>query len=270
MIHPTALVHPKAKLDSTVGVGPYALIDEGVEIGPRCLIGPYVQLTGLTVIGADNRFHAGCVIGDAPQDLKYRGEPTRLRIGENNVFREHVTVHRSTAIESETVIGSHNFLMQHSHVAHNCLLGDHIILAGGALLAGHAEVQDRAFISGNCLVHQFTRVGTLAMMRGGAAISLDLPPFTLARGENCLCGLNIVGLRRSGFAPAERLELKRLYHALFRRGVNLSQSLAAAQKEFTCPASRTLLEFVATARRGVCREAGWEAATDPPTTSASD
>lgn len=270
MIHPTALVHPKAKLDSTVEVGPYALVDEGVEIGARCVVGPYVQLAGLTVIGADNRFHAGCVIGDAPQDLKFRGEPTRLRIGDHNVFREHVTVHRSTAVESETVIGSHNFLMQHSHVAHNCLLGDHIILAGGALLAGHAVVQDHAFISGNCLVHQFTRVGTLAMMRGGAAISQDLPPFTLARGENRLCGLNIVGLRRSGFTPAERLELKRLYHALFRSGVNLSRGLPAAQKEFLSPASRTLLEFLATARRGVCRDTDREATTGPPNASARD
>ena len=137
-------------------------------------------------------------------------------------------------------------------------------------MAGHAVVQDRAFISGNCLVHQFTRVGTLAMMRGGAAISQDLPPFTLARGENCLCGLNIVGLRRSGFTPAERLELKRLYHTLFRKGMNLSRSLPAAQKEFLSPASRTLLEFVATARRGVCRATGRDMAMEPPIASTND
>ena len=124
VIHPTAIIHPKAKLDATVRVGPYAIIDEGVEIGPDCVIGPQVYLTGLTTIGAHNRFYAGCVIGEAPQDLKYTGEPTRLRIGDHNVFREHVTVHRSNKAAEETVIGSHNFLMANSHVAHNCRLGD--------------------------------------------------------------------------------------------------------------------------------------------------
>src|ERR1051325_6651828 len=113
MIHPTAIIHPKAKLDPSIRVGPYAVIAEGVEVGPRCILGPHVYLTGLTTIGAQNRFHAGCVIGDAPQDLKYDGKPTRVRIGDDNVFREHVTVHRSTSSEGETVIGSHNFLMAH-------------------------------------------------------------------------------------------------------------------------------------------------------------
>jgi len=171
MIHPTALIHPQAKLDATVQVGPYAVIDGGVELGAHCVVGPHVYLTGLTTIGARNRFHAGCVIGDAPQDLKYQDEPTRLLIGDDNVFREHFTVHRSNQAAGATVIGSHSFLMASSHVGHNCRLGDHVILANGALLAGHVTVQDRAFISGNCLVHQFARVGTLAIMRGGAAIS---------------------------------------------------------------------------------------------------
>ena len=198
MIHPTAIIHPKAKLDSTVRVGPYAIIDEGVEIGPDCVIGPQVYLTGLTTIGAHNRFYAGCVIGEAPQDLKYNGEPTRLRIGDSNVFREHVTVHRSNKAAEDTVIGSHNFLMANSHVAHNCRLGDQVILANGVLLAGHVTLDDRAFISGNCVVHQFVRVGTLALMQGGSAISKDLPPYTVARGDNGICGLNTVGLRRAG------------------------------------------------------------------------
>ena len=133
MIHPTAVIHPKAQLDSTVSVGPYAVIDQDVAVGPHCVIGPQVHLTGHTLIGAHNQFHTGCVIGGAPQDLKYRGEPTCLRIGEHNVFREHCTVNRSNKLEEPTVIGSHAFLMQHSHVAHNCLLDDHVILAGGAL-----------------------------------------------------------------------------------------------------------------------------------------
>jgi len=256
MIHPTAIVHPKAILDSTVEVGPYVVIDEGVEIGPHCVIGPHACFTGLTKIGAHNEFHAGCVIGGAPQDLKYDGTLTRLRIGDHNVFREHFTANRSTKPGEETVIGSHNFFMQHGHVAHNCVVGDHVILAGGALLAGHAVVQDRAFISGNCLVHQFTRVGTLAMMQGGAAISKDLPPFTVALRENEMCGLNVVGLRRAGIKAGERLELKRLYHALFRARRNLREAVAEARTRFPGSAAQTMLDFVASARRGICGDVG--------------
>jgi len=256
MIHPTALIHPKAKLDSSVRVGPYAVIDEGVELGADCVVGPHVYLTGLTTIGVDNQFHAGCVIGDAPQDLKYKGEPTRLRIGGHNVFREHVTIHRSTKPDAETIIGSHNFLMANCHVAHNCVIGDHVILANGALLGGHAEVQDRAFISGNCLVHQFCRVGTLAMMQGGSAISKDLPPFTVALRVNEMCGLNSVGLRRAGFTAEQRMELKRLYHLLFRSGKNLRAALGEAQKKIASAPAKILLDFMAGAKRGVCADSG--------------
>jgi len=256
MIHPTAIIHPKAKLDATVQVGPYAVIDGGVELGADCVVGPHVYLTGLTTAGASNRFHAGCVIGDAPQDLKYKDEPTCLRIGDHNVFREHVTVHRSTKSDAETVIGSHNFFMANSHVAHNCAVGDHVILANGALLGGHAVVQDRAFISGNGLVHQFTRVGTLALMQGGAAISQDLPPFTIAQRENEICGMNVVGLRRAGFTAEQRLELKRLYHLLFRSGKNLRSALAEAREHFTSGPANILLDFMDEAKRGVCADVG--------------
>jgi UDP-N-acetylglucosamine acyltransferase len=260
MIHPTAIIHPKAKLDPTVEVGPYAVIDEGIEVGAKCVIGPHVYLTGQTTIGARNHFHAGCVVGDAPQDLKYNGEPTRLRIGDDNVFREHFTVHRSNKIAEETVIGSHNFLMAHSHVAHNCVIGNHVILANGALLGGHVTVNDRAFISGNCLVHQFCRVGTMALMQGGAAISLDLPPFTIVCGVNELCGLNIVGLRRAGLTSQQRLELKQLYHALFRSKQNLRDAAAAARRDFSSPAATVFLDFLAASKRGVCADVGRDAA----------
>ncbi len=256
MIHPTAIIHPKAKLDATVQVGPFAVIDADVKMGANCIVGPHVYLTGLTMIGAGNRFHAGCVIGDAPQDLKYKDEPTRLRIGDQNVFREHVTIHRSNKTSEDTVIGSHNFFMANSHVAHNCAIGDHVILANGALLGGHAVVQDRAFLSGNCLVHQFTRVGTLALMQGGAAISQDLPPFTIAQRENEICGLNIIGLRRAGFTAEQRLELKQLYHLLFRSGKNLREALAEARNKFASTPAKILLDFIAGAKRGVCADIG--------------
>jgi UDP-N-acetylglucosamine acyltransferase len=254
MIHPTAVIDPKAKLDSTVTVGPHTVIDGSVEIGPRCVIGPLVYITGVTTIGAENHFHAGCVIGDSPQDLKYDGSPTALRIGDKNLFREHCTVQRATKPGEETLIGSNNFITHHSHVAHNCIIGNHVILGGGAILAGHVTVQDRVFISGNCLVHQFTRIGTLALMQGGSAISQDLPPFTIAMGVNTICGLNIIGLRRAGFTPEERLQLKAAYRALFRSGQNRRAAVAEAQGKFEGGPARTLIDFVATTKRGVCSD----------------
>jgi len=256
MIHPTAIVHPKARLDGTAQVGPYAVIDEGVELGPDCVIGPHVYLTGQTTIGAHNRFYAGCVIGEAPQDLKYAGAPTRLRIGDQNIFREHVTVHRSNQVAEDTIIGSHNFLMAHCHIAHNCHLGDQVIMANGVLLGGHVTLGDRVFLSGNCLVHQFVRVGTLALMQGGSAISVDLPPYTVACGGNSICGLNTVGLRRAGLTPADRLELKQLYHLLFRAGRNLRAAVETARKEYSSAAARVMLDFVAASKRGVCSDIG--------------
>jgi UDP-N-acetylglucosamine acyltransferase len=252
MIHPTAIIDPEAVVDPTVEIGPYAIIDAHVRLGSYCRVGPHAHLTGHTIIGARNVFHTGCVIGDAPQDLKYRNEPTRLRIGDDNIFREFATVHRSNKVAEETVLGSHNLLMVNSHVGHNARLGDYVILANGALLGGHVTVDDRAFISGNCLVHQFTRVGTLALMQGGSAISMDLPPFTVARGDNGICGLNTVGLRRAGFTTDERQELKRLYHQLFRGGVNLREALRVALPLCTGRAGAQLLEFIGQSKRGVC------------------
>jgi UDP-N-acetylglucosamine acyltransferase len=256
MIHPTAIVHPKATLDPTVRVGPYAIIDEGVSLGPGCVVDPYVYLTGLTTIGARNRFFAGCVIGEAPQDLKYKDEPTRLVIGDDNVFHEHVTVNRSTKPEEETVVGSRNFLMAGAHIAHNCRVGDGVIMANGVMLGGYATVADRAFLSGSCLVHQFVRVGTLAIMQGGSAISLDLPPYTIGRGNNHFCGLNSVGLRRAGLTAPERLELKQLYHLLFRSGLLLRAAVLEARNKFSSAPARVMLDFVSTARRGLCSDRG--------------
>jgi UDP-N-acetylglucosamine acyltransferase len=256
MIHPTAIIHPNAKLGTNVRVGPYAVIDADVELGAGCVVGPQVYLTGVTQIGAGNQFHAGAVIGDTPQDLKYQDEPTRLRIGDGNVFREHVTVHRSNKLTEDTVIGSHCLFMAGSHVGHNSVVGDHVILANCAMLGGHVTVQDRAFISGSCMVHQFARVGMLAIMQGGAGVSKDIPPFTIAAGVNTICGLNVVGLRRAGFSAEERLELKRLYHALFRSGKIFAAAVAEARDHFSSRGAKILLDFVAAAKRGVCADTG--------------
>jgi UDP-N-acetylglucosamine acyltransferase len=220
------------------------------------MVGPLVHLTGVTKIGVGNKFHTGCVIGDVPVDVKYKGEPTRLRIGDNNIFREHVTVNCAISTAEDTVIGSNNFLTPHAHVGHNVNIGDHVILGGGAILAGHVIVQDRAFISGNCLVHQFCRVGTLAMMQGGSAASKDVPPFTIAHGLNGICGLNVVGLRRAGYSAEERLELKRLYRLMFRSAKLFRKALAEAQNKFSSPGAKLFLEFAAATKRGLCADTG--------------
>jgi UDP-N-acetylglucosamine acyltransferase len=270
MIHPTAIIHPQARLHPSVHVGPYAVIDEAVEMGADCSVGPHVYLTGMTRIGARNHFHAGCVIGDTPQDLKYANEPTRLQIGDDNVFREHVTVHRSNKLAEDTIIGSNNFLMANVHVAHNCLLGNHVILANGALLGGHVTVQDRVFISGNCLLHQFVTVGTLAIMQGGAGISKDLPPYTIATRSNEICGLNIIGLRRAGLNAADRIELKRIYRTLFRSGMNLAPALEAAKAQARGPAGQALVNFVATSKRGCCADIGGNQSDAEPAENSGD
>lgn len=256
MIHPTAVIHPAAQLHPSASVGPYAVIDEGVVLGADCVVGPHVHLTGHTTIGAGNRFHASCVIGDAPQDLKYAGAPTRLRVGDRNVFREHVTIHRSNSLEEDTTIGSDCLFMVASHVGHNSHVGNHVIMANASGLGGHVTVEDRVFIGGNSFVHQFCRIGTLAMMQGNAGISADLPPFCVVHQINVLAGLNTIGLRRAGISSADRLELRRVYHLLFRSGKRFADALAEARSLAQGEASKTLIEFVAKGtKRGYCATA---------------
>lgn len=256
MIHPTAIIHPKAQLDSSVQVGPHVIIDEDVQLGPGCIVGPRVYLTGKTDVGPDNRFFPGCVIGEAPQDLKYKGEPTGLSIGKGNTFREHCTVNRSCDPEQKTIIGSNNLLMANCHVAHDCRIANSVIFANGTAIAGHVIIEDRAFLSGNCLVHQFCRVGTMAIMRGGTAVSLDLPPYTVIHRTNELRGLNIIGMRRAGLSSEDRLEIKRLYHMLFRTKQNLRNAIAEARQRTWGAAGLALIEFVEASKRGVCRDIG--------------
>ena len=252
MIHPTALVSSHAQVDPSCEIGPYAIVDAHVILGANCRLGPHVHLTGHTTIGSGNIFHTGCVIGDSPQDMKYKGEPTRLSIGDHNIFREHVTIHCSNKMTEDTVVGSHNFLMAHSHVGHNSWHGDRIMVANGAQIAGHVTIGDSVFISGNCGIHQFVRIGRFALMQGGSVATQDLPPATMMRGVNELCGLNIIGLRRAGVTSVERLELKRLYHQLFRSGRNLSTAAQEAAALFTTPLALETLHFIATTQRGVC------------------
>ena len=255
MIHPTAIIDPKAELHETVQVGPYAVIDAHVRVGEGCRVGPYVHLTGHTDLGAENIIHSGAVIGDAPQDLKYQNESTRLRLGNRNVIREHVTLHRSNTLEEDTTIGSDNFFMAHSHVGHNAVIGNDNIFANGALIGGHAVIGDRVFLSGHAAVHQFVRVGTLSMMQGNAAVSQDLPPYTMAFGVNKLCGLNVVGLRRAGFTAEQRRELNFHYKRIFLEGNHVGATVAEALEASPGNKARAMLEFIAASTRGVCAHA---------------
>lgn len=264
-IHPTATVHPEARVGPSCVIGPGAVIEAHVELGEGCEVGPWVQIAGWTRVGRRNRFHAGAVIGDLPQDLRFKGGETWLEIGDDNIFREHVTIHRSNKPGEPTRVGNHCFLMANSHVGHNSALGNGVILANGALVAGHVEIGDKAFISGNCLIHQFVRVGQLALMQGGAGVSKDLPPFTIARGDNHIAGLNTIGLRRAGIGSAERLELRRLYHFLFRsRQGRLHERLEIARGSFPSASSQHLIHFASTAKRGLCEDSSRRAPVAEP------
>lgn len=250
-IHSTAVIDPGARLDPTVEVGPYAVVDAGVQLGPNCRVGPHVHLTGCIIAGARNVFGTGCVIGGAPQDIRFDGSPTRLVMGDDNVFREHVTVHCANRMDEDTRLGSGNLLMAHAHIGHNARVGDRVIIANGAQLGGHVVIGDRAFISANCLIHQFVRVGTLALMQGGAGISKDLPPFCIAWGDNSVCGLNIIGMRRAGVAAPARLELRRLYRAVFRSQRGLKNALATIDALVTTDWGRSFVDFLRSSRRGI-------------------
>ncbi len=256
MIHKNAVIHLNAQVDPSAVVGPFAVIDESVVIGPGCRIAPHAYITGHTTLGAGNIVHSGAVLGDAPQDLKYKDDPTRLRIGDNNIFREHVTIHRSNKMTEDTVIGSGNYFMASSHVGHNCSVGNDNIMANGAVLAGHVTLADRIFISATCMVHQFVRIGTLAMMQGGSGISKDLPPYTIAAGVNAICGLNVVGLRRAGFNAEQRLELKKLYHALFRSEKLFRVAVEEANQTFKSEGARAMLDFIMGSKRAICPDVG--------------
>ncbi len=247
MIHPTAIVHPNAKIHPTVEVGAFAVIGEFVQLGAGCKVDHHCCIVGHTTAGEKNYFGISAVIGAEPQDLKYSGGPTRLRIGNGNTFREMVTLHCSNNLDEDTVIGDNCLLMANVHIAHNSVLGNNIILANSALVGGHVHIGDRAVLSGNTAVHQFVRVGELAMLQGVSAVSCDLPPYTMAYDKNILAGLNIVGLRRAGISSEVRLEIKCAYHILFCSGLKRVDAIEQARNAVRSAEALKLVEFVRTA-----------------------
>ena len=256
MIHETAIVDPGAKLAGDVEVGAFSVIGDGVEIGSGTVIGPHVVIMGPTSIGLENRIFQFSSIGEAPQDKKYQGEPTRLEIGDRNVIREFVTLNRGTDEgNGRTVIGSDNLFMAYTHVAHDCIVGNHTIFANAASLSGHVEVGDHAILGGFTSVHQFTQIGSRAFCGLGSVVTQDIPPFSTAAGNRArVVGINKEGLKRRGFSP----ELIRALHKSFRE---LLKSKVSKQQAFDnlqplCdkyPEVEEFVSFVRNSKRGIAR-----------------
>ena len=255
-IHPTAVVHPRAELDPGAVVGPFAVIGAGVKIGAGTAIGAHAVLEGPTEIGRDNRIGPFVCLGGAPQHVGYRGEPTRLRVGDRNLIREYVTIHRGTVQgRGETVVGNDNFIMIGCHVAHDGVLGDHIIMANQAMLAGHVVLEDHVVLGGISGVHQYCRVGRGAMLGAISGTPMDVGPWSLVAGDRGrFIGLNRIGMKRVGLSPETTRALHRAYRTIFRSGLKLEEGLDKAQAEFGAdPEVAHLLEFIRTSKRGVLR-----------------
>jgi len=265
LIHPSAVVSADARLAPDVTVGPLAVIDGPVVLGPGCVVAAHARLTGPLTAGPNNTFDTGCVIGGAPQHTAYKGDPTRVEIGTGNTFREHVTVHRGMPVGTGpgtgvTRVGDGNLFMAGSHVAHDCVVGDHGVYANCALLAGHVTTGDRVFLSGNSAVHQFCRVGRLALLSGTSATTMDIPPFWIVQNMNRVCGVNVVGMRRAGVTNAEINAVRRVFRMIYVEKLLVPAAMMRAEAEFgTLPAVRELIDFVRSSKRGVSGPASFQA-----------
>jgi UDP-N-acetylglucosamine acyltransferase len=254
-IHGTAVVDPKTELGSDVTIGPYCVVGPQVSIGDGCWLQNHVTVCGPVKIGANNRFHAGCSIGQQTQDLKYAGEPTYLEIGDGNCFREYVTVNRATGAGGKTIVGNRGNFLAYSHIAHDCVVGDDVIFSNNGTLAGHVIVQDYAVIGGLTAVHQFCRLGKHAITGGCSKIVQDVPPFLIADGNPAaIRGVNVVGLERRGFSPETIRTLKEAYRILYRSDLNTKQAIQELEKSFADSIEvRDLITFVESSQRGIIR-----------------
>ncbi|MBC7359137.1 MAG: acyl-ACP--UDP-N-acetylglucosamine O-acyltransferase [Desulfacinum sp.] len=255
-IHPTAVVDPKAELAEGVTIGPYAVIGPNVQIDTGTVVGSHTVIDGWTQIGRNNQISSFASIGFPPQDLKYKGGPTRVEIGDNNIIREYATIHRGTeGGGGVTRIGNGNLIMAYVHVAHDCILQNHVIMANAAMLAGHVLIEDHAIVGGLAAVHQFARIGTHAYIGAKAGIKKDIPPYMLATGYPAkLYGPNTVGLKRKGFSSEAIQGLKKAYKVLFRSGLTVAEATRQIQEELGHIAEvKCLLDFVAGSQRGLTR-----------------
>lgn len=252
-VHLQAIVDPGAELGAGVNVGPWTLIGPDVKIGPGTVVGPGVLIERNTTVGADCEIHKGAVLGTPPQDLKFRGEDSRLVVGDRTVIREYATLNRGTAASGLTAVGDDCLLMAYTHVAHDCRLGNHVILSNAVNMAGHVELHDWAIVGGLTPIHQFVRIGMHAFIGGGSRISQDVAPFCRAAGSPPkLYGLNTVGLERRGFPAETRAALKKAYRILFQSDLNVSQGLEQAREEVEpLPEVVLLLDFIRDSERGI-------------------
>jgi UDP-N-acetylglucosamine acyltransferase len=256
MIDPRAIIAPHAEIAADVDVGPFSIIGRDVAIGPGTWIGPHVVINGPTRIGADNKVFQFASLGDAPQDKKYRGEPTRLEIGDRNVFRESVTVNRGTVQgRGVTRIGNDNLLMAYSHVAHDCQLGDQIVMANCATLGGHVELGDWVIMGGLSAVHQFTKVGAHGFLAHNAAVTRDVPPYIMAVGRPAVPhSVNSEGLKRRGFNPEQIRNIRRAFRVLYRSGLKLNAAMEELERAAASQAEiRLFVDFIKRSSRSIVR-----------------
>ena len=256
MIDSRAVISPQAHIAADVEIGPFTVIGAGVVIGEGTWVGPHVVINGPTRIGAGNKIFQFASLGDAPQDKKYKGEPTRLEIGDRNVFRESVTVNRGTTHDKGvTHIGNDNLLMAYSHVAHDCCLGDQIVMANCATLGGHVEIGDWVTMGGLSAVHQFTKIGAYSFIAHNAAVTRDVPPYVMAVGRPAVPhSVNSVGLQRRGFSAEQVLNIRRAYRVLYRSGLKLKMALEELEKAAVTQAEiRPFVEFIKRSERSIVR-----------------
>ena len=256
MTHPTAIVAEGARLGLGVSLGPYAIVESGAEIGDHCQIGAHAVVGSCVRMGAGNWIGAGAILGGEPQDLRFdRAIQSFVRIGSGNRIREHCTIHRSVQAGGQTQVGNENYLMVGSHLGHDVRVGDKTVLANGVLVGGHASIEDGVFLGGGTLVHQFVKVGRLAISQGNTSLSKNLPPFLMASGLNAVVGLNVVGLKRAGFSSQQRSEIKEAFSWVYRRGYNLAQAMEYARARNWSVDAEQFWDFINHAgKRGIC---GW-------------
>ena len=258
-IHPSAIIGKRAELGDGNEIGPGCVIEDGAVLGSRNRLWMNVYVGPGTTIGDENQLHMGAIVGHLPQDVTFKGGPTETRIGSRNTLREYVTIHRATKEGGATVLGDDNFLMANAHLGHDCQVGNKTIFVNLATLAGHCIVEDGALLSGMIVVHQHTRIGTLAMVSGLSAVNKDVPPFMMCGGRPAVIqGLNVVGMRRAGLAPPVREDIGRAYRLLYRDGLNVPHALEAIEKECRTPEAKAILEFVRGSKRGVSAGIGSE------------
>jgi UDP-N-acetylglucosamine acyltransferase len=257
MIHPTVIIDPKARIAEGVEIGPYSVIEKDVLIGKGTKIGPHVVIREGTEIGKGCEISQFASIGEAPQSVGYKGEKTFLKIGDHNIIREFVTLHRGTVKGGgKTVIGNENFIMAYSHVAHDCQIGNQVVMANGATLAGHILIEDFAIIGGLSAIHQFCRVGTYAIIGGLSGVLMDIPPYTKAQGDRArLFGLNTVGLKRANFSEGTLKALKKAYRIIFRSGLTLEKAIKQVGEDEISqrPEVQHFLQFMQGSKRGISR-----------------